>query len=89
MNSKPELSGRPLDRLPEPYRSRLLSAINSMAIDGMHLSEANEELAVQAEEKELANGGRERRRKAVLNLRKSMRRAGIPFVKVNNPLPSW
>ena len=49
---------RPADRLPEPYRSRLLSCLNSIAIDGMPVSEDTEECEVQRIEHDLANGGR-------------------------------
>ena len=51
---------RPADRLPEPYRSRLLSCLNSIAIDLGPVSEETEEQAVQNVEHDLANGGRER-----------------------------
>ena len=58
-------------------------------MDGLYYSREFEERAVQDTERDLANGGRERRKQEVLRTRAFMRKAGIPFVKVNNPLPSW
>ena len=86
---KPKKTGRPLDRLPEPYRSRVLSTLNIIALDGMAVSEATEEHAVRDMENSLVNGEAERYRELALRCSESMRRAGIPFVKVRNPLPPW
>ena len=48
----------PADRLPEPYRSHLLSCLSLIAIDGTPISEDAEEREVQRIEHDLANGGR-------------------------------
>ena len=87
---KPE-PARPADRLPEPYRSRLLSCLNSIAIDLGPVSEETEEQAVQNVEHDLANGGRERRRREVEAARAARKRAKIqlPIIRVGNPLPFW
>jgi len=87
---KPE-PARPADRLPEPYRSRLLSCLNSLAIDVGPVSEETEENAVQNIEHDLANGGRERRRREVEAARAARKSAKIqlPIVRVANPLLSW
>jgi hypothetical protein len=82
---------RPVDRLPEPYRSRLVSCLNSIAIDLGPVSEETEEAAVQNIERDLANGGRERHRKLVEAARAARKRSKIklPIVRVANPLPPW
>ena len=82
---------RPADRLPEPYRSRLLSCLNSIEIDGMPVSEDTEECEVQRIEHDLANGGRERSRRDYERRAEAMKNSKrqIPFIKVPNPLPHW
>jgi len=82
---------RPADRLPEPYRSLLLSCINSVAMDGMPVSEDIEEGQVQRMEHDLANGGRERRRREVeaLDEARKLSKLQLPLVRVANPLPRW
>ena len=90
MTPDPE-PARPADRLPEPYRSRLLSCLNSIAIDGCPVCEETEEKAVQNIEHDLANGGRERRRQEVEEARAARKLAKIqlPIIRVANPLPPW
>ena len=89
---KPELKpARPAVCLPEPYRNRLLSYLNSMAIDRIPLSEESQESAVQDIEHDLANGDRERRRpevEAAWAARK-LAKIQLPFAQVGNPLPPW
>ena len=82
---------RPTDRLPEPYRSRLLSCLNSIAMDGMPVSEDTEECEVQRIEHDLANGGRERSRREYERWAETMNNSKrqIPSIKVPNPLPHW
>ena len=83
------MSARPLDRLPEPYRTELLANISLTEVEGRPFSCDAEEQAVRRIEADLANGGRERRRLEVLREDRRQRTRGLPLIQVHNPLPRW
>ena len=89
--SKPRIRKRPADRLPEPYRSRLLSTLSIIEVEGHFIPPEIEEKEVKRIEEDLANGGRERRRQEVERNDEARRNSKfkIPLFKVRNPLPRW
>lgn len=88
---KLNMSARPLDRLPEPYRTELLADISLTEVEGRPFSCDAEEQAVRRIEADLANGGRELRRLKVLREDKlqKQRTRGLPLIQVRVPLPRW